>query len=42
MLVAIIVGSVSVTIGRNPVTGALVCSGTDTAPNRISAMSMVV
>ena len=33
------VGSVSATIGRSCATGALVCSGTETAPRPISAMS---
>jgi hypothetical protein len=42
MLEAITVGSVSTTIGRNWAAGALVCSGTDTAPIGINAMSMIV
>ena len=34
-------GSVSMTMGRSWLTGALVWSGTDTAPNWTNAMSTV-
>jgi hypothetical protein len=42
MLEAMTVGSVSVTIGRSEVIGALVCSGTETAPSGMVAMSTTV
>ena len=41
-LAAITFGSVSATMGRSCVTGALVCSGTHTAPVRTNATSMIV
>jgi hypothetical protein len=39
--VAITLGSVSTTMGCNWLTGALVCSGTDTAPTETNATSTV-